>query len=65
MRYAQGKHSLAICDRCGHRVRYLELVTERQTKLRVCPDCEDDPEPRRVRKPDAEALRHPRPDPES
>ena len=38
MRYASGKKSLAICDRCGQRYRYLKLRKE-WTGLKTCPDC--------------------------
>jgi|TARA_S200002703_G_scaffold155377_1_gene159463 hypothetical protein len=38
MRYASGKRSLAICDRCGQRYRYLKLRKE-WTGLKTCPDC--------------------------
>lgn len=62
--YAKGTYANAICDRCGHRFPYLDLVEERGTRLRVCEDCEDEPEPKAARKPDPVALRHPRPDPE-
>ena len=62
MRYASGKYANAICDRCGHRVPYLSLVTEAQTGLKVCPECEDEPERLVPREPDAVLLREPRPD---
>lgn len=64
MKYAQGHHALAICDRCGFRIKYLDLIEEEDTHLRVCEDCLDEPEPERTRGPDAIALRHPRPDPQ-
>ncbi len=38
MKYAIGKKSLAICDRCGQRYRYLELRKE-WTGLKTCRDC--------------------------
>ena len=38
MRYATGKRSLAICDRCGQRYRYPKLRKE-WTGLKTCPDC--------------------------
>lgn len=62
-RYATGHNALAICDRCGFRIKYLGLITEPDTKLRVCEPCLDEPEPKRARRPDAIALRDPRPDP--
>ena len=62
--FASGKHALAICDRCGLQYDYTEL-REEWTGSRVCPECFERKhpqlEPPRV-KPDAEALRHPRPD---
>lgn len=64
MQYAQGTYANAICDRCGHRVRYLDLVTEQQTRFQVCAECEDEPDPQVGRRPDPVALRKPRPDPE-
>lgn len=64
MRYAQGYNALAICDRCGFRLKYLDLITEQQTNLKVCEACLDDPQPPRARRPDAIALREPRPDPQ-
>lgn len=64
MRYASGRHALAICDRCGFRIPYLDLIREEQTNLMVCETCLDEPEPVRTRAPDAIALRTPRPDPQ-
>lgn len=64
MKYATGHHALAICDRCGFRIKYLDLITEQQTNLRVCESCLDEPQPERVGRPDAIALREPRPDPQ-
>lgn len=61
--YATGKHAKGVCDRCGGAVPYLELRSERGTRLMVCSDCEDEPVPApRLRRPDAVALRNPRPD---
>lgn len=64
MRYAQGHHALAICDRCGFRIKYLDLLTEPDTFLRVCESCLDEPQPDRAKRPDAIVLRQPRPDPQ-
>jgi hypothetical protein len=64
MRNATGHYALAICDRCGFRLKYLDLVLEAQTSLRVCDACLDEPQPERARRPDAIALRDPRPDPQ-
>ena len=64
MAFASGKHALAICDRCGFRCDYLDMLEE-WNGLRVCPSCYDPKHPQlespRVR-PDAEALRHARPE---
>lgn len=63
-RYASGRHSKAICDRCGLRFAYNMLRTERETRERVCASCLDDPYPYWAfsRPIDAQSLRHPRPD---
>lgn len=61
-RYASGRHSLAVCDRCGMRMRYLDLVTEVGTGLRVHATCEDDPIPTARPRAPAVTLRNPRPD---
>jgi hypothetical protein len=68
--YAVGKRSIAICDRCGCRAKYLDLkaqvVNSIRTGLRVCPDCLDQDHPQlklnRVRIDDPQALRHARPE---
>ena len=42
MRYASGARALGRCQRCGDRVRYLDLVDDKHTPgLRVCQDCFD------------------------
>ena len=64
MRYASGKRSLAICDRCGQRYRYLKLRKE-WTGLKTCPDCFEPKHPQLepIRPgPDPTALYEPRPD---
>lgn len=61
-KYASGKYALAICDRCGFRAAYNDLVTEAETGWRVHPACEDFPRPKPRATADAIALRHPRPD---
>ncbi len=63
-RYASGRWAWAICDRCGLRWNAPRLGTERQTNLRCCPDCIDDPYPYWCfsRPVDAQSLRNPRPD---
>lgn len=65
MRYATGKHSLAICDRCGFRVKYRDMVEE-WNGLRVCQKCFEPKHPQLEtikHRPDAEALRNARPEP--
>lgn len=44
------------------RMRYLDLVTEVETGLRVHATCEDDPIPRARPRAPAVTLRNPRPD---
>ena len=63
MAYASGKHSVAICDRCGFRYKYTQLKKE-WTGFRVCSECYEPKHPlleppRNL--PDPEALRDPRP----
>jgi len=63
MAYASGKHSVAICDRCGFRFKYSKLRKE-WTGFRVCSECYEPKHPqlepvRHVA--DPEALRNPRP----
>ncbi len=38
MKYAVGKRSLAICDRCGQEYKYLELRKE-WNGFKTCPEC--------------------------
>lgn len=64
MAFASGKHSLAICDRCGFRFKYTQLQKE-WTGFRVCSECFEPKHPQLepVRhRADPQALRHPRPD---
>ena len=69
-RFASGKKSFALCDRCGQRFPYKRIKPEvenrRPNGLRVCPHCFDTDHPQlqlgRVKIVDAQALRHPRPD---
>ncbi len=62
--FTQGKFARAICDRCGHEVKYQDLKDE-WTGLRVCKDCWD---PKTALEfpsnfpVDPESLRDPRPD---
>ena len=67
--FAGGKHALGICDRCGVGFKLKELKQETTVygtpTWRVCRDCWDAPHPQDMSpkvKPDAEALRDPRPD---
>ena len=69
-RYATGKRSKAICDRCGLRYQYDQLKEEvqnrRPTGMRVCVTCFDGDHPQnqlgKVRVSDPQALRYPRRD---
>ena len=69
-RYAAGKKSKALCDRCGLKYDYDQLkeqvVNRRPSGLRVCPSCLDVDHPQHrvgeAKISDAQALRHPRPD---
>lgn len=69
-RFARGTLSVAICDRCGMKVRYLDLRPQifdgAMTGLMVCPDCLDEDHPQlkvgRNFKPEPQALEHPRPE---
>jgi len=62
--FSKGKFARAMCDRCGHEMKYLELKRE-WTGLLVCGECWD-PQTK-IEFPtnfptDPEALREPRPD---
>ena len=69
-RYATGKRSKAICDRCGLRYKYDQLKEEvqnrRPTGMRVCVTCFDGDHPQnhlgKVSISDPQALRYPRRD---
>lgn len=64
-KFATGKHSSAICDRCGFSVPYREIRAE-WTGLRVCGECWEKKhpqlEPTKKDLSDPKPLRHPRPD---
>jgi hypothetical protein len=68
--FARGKHSVALCDRCGQRYPYEKLKPQienrRQNGMRVCPTCLDDDHPQlqlgSQKVYDPQALRFPRPD---
>lgn len=65
MKYAKGHNALAICDRCGMRVRYDELVPDGQTPgLLVHPSCRDvkHPAEKLFRTDEGVILKKPRPD---
>ena len=65
MKYASGRNAWGRCQRCGDRVRYLELVNDQQVPgLRVCPSCYDikHPAEKPVKLDDGIALRRPSPD---
>tara|TARA_R100001509_G_scaffold1855_1_gene1587 strand:- start:13563 stop:14297 length:735 start_codon:yes stop_codon:yes gene_type:complete len=61
--FAAGKHSQAICDRCGQQYDYLQLKKE-WNGLLVCPECYEPKHPQLdppYSRPDPEALQNPRP----
>ena len=63
--YAQGKRSLALCDRCNQRFFLSELIKEWQG-LKTCPFCYEPKHPQlepRRNVSDAIALQEPRPQP--
>lgn len=69
-KYAQGKHTLAECDRCGFRYKRKTLkelvINEAPTNLQVCTQCweEDQPQYKVGKYPvvDPQAIMNPRPD---
>ena len=64
MAFASGKYALAICDRCGFRVKY-SAMREEWNGSRVCPECFETKHPQLdppFARADAEALRDARPD---
>lgn len=68
--YSRGTYSFGICDRCGFRCRYTDMLSEvfdrKKNGLRVCPDCMDQDHPQlrvgRNLRPEPQALRYPRPE---
>lgn len=48
-RFASGKYSIAMCDRCGQqfklKVLKTEIIKQRKYELRVCPECWDPDHP--------------------
>ena len=64
MAYAQGKHALGVCDRCGWAYRYLQLRME-WTGFKVCPECYEPKNPQLdppLLPTDPESLHQPRPE---
>lgn len=41
MAFARGKWANSICDRCSFQFKFLDMVTEPGTLLRVCHECND------------------------
>ncbi len=65
MSLASGRASIAICDRCCCKYDYQTLRADGNSPgLRVCPSCWDPKDPWRLApaRPDAIALKFPRPD---
>ena len=65
MSLASGYASIAICDRCSFKYPYQELRADGNVPaLRVCESCRDPKDPWRLppARPDAIALKFPRPD---
>ena len=63
--FASGRDAIAICDRCHHQFKYMDLRADGdQPGLRVCKDCWDPIDPWKLppRVPEPIALKHPRPD---
>ena len=58
MAFAVGKYAYGVCDRCGFRVKYLDMRME-WTGFKVCPECFEPKHPQLDPKPhmaDPEAL---------
>ena len=65
MPLASGYASIAVCDRCCFKYPYQELRADGNSPgLRVCEECRDPKDPWRLppARPDAIALKYPRPD---
>jgi hypothetical protein len=63
--WSSGEASIAICDRCNFKFKYMELRADGNSPgLRVCADCWDPKNPWRDPpiQPDPITLRFPRPD---
>jgi len=69
-RFSSGKHSIAICDRCGFQYKLKELkklvIKTKQVNILVCPECwePDQPQLQLGMYPidDPQAVRNPRTD---
>ena len=69
-RFASGKYSIAMCDRCGQQYKLKELrklvIKTKQVTIKVCPECwePDQPQLQLGMYPvnDPQAVREPRPD---
>ena len=63
---ARGTVAIAICPRCSFKVQYASLVQDPNTKMWVCPKCQDilDPWRQAARQPENITLTHPRRDEE-
>ena len=69
-KYASGKHSIAICDRCGQQFKLKELrkltIKTKQVSIKVCKECWDPDQPQlqlgMYPVDDPQGLRNPRPD---
>jgi hypothetical protein len=69
-RFASGKYSIAMCDRCGQQYKLKQLrkltIKTKQVSIKVCPECweEDQPQLQLGMYPvnDPQAVREPRPD---
>ena len=60
----KGTVAIAICDRCGFKMRYGDLEKDPNNGLRVCNKCSDLRDPYRLpaRRTENISLQHPRPD---
>lgn len=69
-RFSSGKHSIAICDRCGFQFKLKQLkelvIKTKSVNILVCPECwePDQPQLQLGMYPidDPQAVRNPRPD---
>jgi len=69
-RFASGKNSIAICDRCGFQFKLKQLkglvIKTKNVNIMVCPDCWEPDQPQlqlgMFPVDDPQAVRNPRPD---